>query len=265
MKEMFIEKGFNDYLAKPIDISRLDEILGRWIPREKRVMGNREQETENRTDSERKGKTTDNYNCSLLDIPGIDTAKGIAMTGGTEAGYRQVLAMFGKDAQERLSFLLSAPNSDALPAFVTQVHALKSASASIGAGEVSALAANLETAGNAGDLDFIREKLPGFAEILMELIENIRATLKLEELPLSPITAGNSQPAAHLLHGLAEALKSKMPNAIDRILEELNQQPLDVQTKEALGIISDQVLIAEYGSALEITCKLIKTQQDTEF
>ncbi|MCL1813309.1 MAG: response regulator, partial [Treponema sp.] len=35
MREMFIEKGFNDFLAKPIDISKLDEALDRWIPKEK--------------------------------------------------------------------------------------------------------------------------------------------------------------------------------------------------------------------------------------
>jgi signal transduction histidine kinase/PleD family two-component response regulator len=36
MKEMFIENGFDDFLAKPIDISKLDEMLDRWIPKEKR-------------------------------------------------------------------------------------------------------------------------------------------------------------------------------------------------------------------------------------
>jgi signal transduction histidine kinase/CheY-like chemotaxis protein len=35
MKEMFIENGFNDFLAKPIDVSKLDEMLDRWIPKEK--------------------------------------------------------------------------------------------------------------------------------------------------------------------------------------------------------------------------------------
>ena len=35
MKEMFLEKGFNDFLGKPIDIAQLDEILARWIPKEK--------------------------------------------------------------------------------------------------------------------------------------------------------------------------------------------------------------------------------------
>jgi len=37
MREMFIEKGFNDFLSKPIDVSKLDEMLDRWIPKEKRA------------------------------------------------------------------------------------------------------------------------------------------------------------------------------------------------------------------------------------
>ncbi|MDR0998127.1 MAG: response regulator [Treponema sp.] len=35
-KEMFLAKGFDDYLAKPIEISRLEEIMARWIPGEKK-------------------------------------------------------------------------------------------------------------------------------------------------------------------------------------------------------------------------------------
>ena len=35
-KEMYIANGFSDYLEKPIVISKLDEILARWIPKEKR-------------------------------------------------------------------------------------------------------------------------------------------------------------------------------------------------------------------------------------
>jgi signal transduction histidine kinase/CheY-like chemotaxis protein len=43
MREMFIENGFNDFLAKPIDVSKLDEALDRWIPKEKREgMGDRD-------------------------------------------------------------------------------------------------------------------------------------------------------------------------------------------------------------------------------
>ena len=36
MREMFIEKGFSDFLAKPIDVPKFDEIIERWIPKEKK-------------------------------------------------------------------------------------------------------------------------------------------------------------------------------------------------------------------------------------
>jgi signal transduction histidine kinase/CheY-like chemotaxis protein len=37
MKEMFLANGFNDYLAKPIEITKLDAILAKWIPMDKRI------------------------------------------------------------------------------------------------------------------------------------------------------------------------------------------------------------------------------------
>jgi len=40
MREMFLENGFNDFIAKPVDVSKLDEALNKWIPEEKRVKRN---------------------------------------------------------------------------------------------------------------------------------------------------------------------------------------------------------------------------------
>jgi signal transduction histidine kinase/CheY-like chemotaxis protein len=34
-KEMFLSNGFNDFLSKPIDVIKLNAILGKWIPKEK--------------------------------------------------------------------------------------------------------------------------------------------------------------------------------------------------------------------------------------
>ncbi|MCL2008456.1 MAG: ATP-binding protein [Treponema sp.] len=38
MREMFLEKGFNDFLAKPIDVSKLDEVLDLWISKKKKLV-----------------------------------------------------------------------------------------------------------------------------------------------------------------------------------------------------------------------------------
>jgi len=46
MREMFVEKGFNDFLAKPIDINKLDEMLCVWIPKEKRELAKSDKKEE---------------------------------------------------------------------------------------------------------------------------------------------------------------------------------------------------------------------------
>jgi len=45
MREIFIENGFDDFISKPIDVSKLDEILVRWIPEEKRAINNEQKTT----------------------------------------------------------------------------------------------------------------------------------------------------------------------------------------------------------------------------
>jgi CheY-like chemotaxis protein len=37
MRELFLQNGFDDYLAKPIEISKLNEIMERWIPQNRRL------------------------------------------------------------------------------------------------------------------------------------------------------------------------------------------------------------------------------------
>jgi len=158
-REMFIEKGFDDFLAKPIDISKLDELLNKWIPKDKRERGLEKREIVE--------------NVQLPFINGIDIQKGIRMTGGTEEGYRSVLSIFRIDAQERLKFLLKAPDENDLSGFIINVHALKSASASIGATEISADAERLEAACRNRDMDFIHENLDKFVEQLIALINEL--------------------------------------------------------------------------------------------
>jgi len=176
MREMFIENGFNDFLAKPIDVSKLDEMLSRWIPKEKRA-NNIEQIKNN------KDQITDK-DSPVPDIPGVDVHKGIAMIGGKEEHYRSLLALLCKDVEERLPLLQKAREADlssaeTLSALVTQCHALKGASANLGAEKVSAEAAALEAAGKAGDTVLIGKQLPVFVELLTALAKDINDALRL--------------------------------------------------------------------------------------
>ncbi|GHV72126.1 hypothetical protein AGMMS49928_27880 [Spirochaetia bacterium] len=236
MREMFLEKGFNDYLSKPIDVSKLDDILEKWIPKKK--------QKKEEGWSEKSSPLT-----SPFTIPGVDITKGIAMTGGTVEGYKKVLSMFRKDAEERLALLQNVPEEKDLPLFVTQVHALKSASGSIGAAEISALAAQLEAAGKAGDVALIGEALPTFAEQLAALTAEIGDALNEDAADAGKDRAAGATSALPFLRELQAALEAQKAETIDRIMEKLEQQALDSKTREALEQISDLVLMADYTSA----------------
>ena len=246
MKEMFIEKGFDDFLAKPIDISKLDEILARWIPKEKR-----ERWTSDDSAEETEDAASGPGMSAFPDIPGINMQEGVAMTGGTMDGYRAVLSLFQKDAGERLEMLRTVPNEAALSAFVTRVHAIKSAAASVGAARLSEEAAKLEAAGRAADSEFIGENLPGFADRLAEHVKNIRAFLDKTELGRAQGAENRAARPSPELRELEAALSSQKAEEIDRLLEKLMEPPVDADTKAGLERISDYVLMAEFDNAVE--------------
>ena len=179
--------------------------------------------------------------------------------------YREVLAIFRKDVQERLPLLQAPPDPDALSGFVTHIHALKSASASIGAVEMAALAAELEAAGKSGDLALIGENLGVFTGKLSELTDGIRAweaSVKESELSADKTQAADLSVVLPLLRELSASLKSKNASEINHALKKIKdlsrQHPLDSRTKDILERISDEVLIAEYGTAMEIVGELEK-------
>jgi len=177
---MFLDNDFDDFLSKPIDVSKLDEILEHWIPEEKKEKWTDSKgHPTNKTDS---NSHTGNLN-NLIKfpvIPGVDIKKGISQTGGTLSSYKQVLAMLCKDIDERMLFLLKELKEDTLKTFIIHIHSLKSASASIGASEVSAAAAKLESAGKEGNIAFISENMSEFIRQLIILKKDILAALTVE-------------------------------------------------------------------------------------
>jgi signal transduction histidine kinase/CheY-like chemotaxis protein len=243
MKEMFLEKGFNDFLSKPIEIAKLDEMMTKWVPKEKQIKPECAVKCENRESG------------ASITISGIDTAKGMAMTGGTLEGYKKVLTSFRKDALDRLFNLAAVPAEDGLPGFTTHVHALKSAAGTIGAEKLSQEAAELEAAGKAGDISSITEKLPGFYEHLKETADGIGAALAAQT-ENSEDSGGPALDASHgevqaLFRELKSALEAKDMESIDRVTGELERKNLDKEAEEVLGVVSDLLLVSKFKAASE--------------
>jgi CheY-like chemotaxis protein len=249
MRDMFLEIGFNDYISKPIETVKLDNIVARWIPAEKQIKVG--------TVIPREDFNGETRIC----IPGVNTQKGIAMTGGTEAGYRRVLAQFYKDAVERLSIFAAPPAETALAVFAAQAHALKSAAGTIGAAEVSTEAAILEGAGKTGDMKTILNTMPSFHEHLTQLTVEIKKILEeAREEKDGSLAEGDEKRKVVLasLAALGTALEEKNMKKIDKSLEEIEELPLDAKARDAINTVSDKVLMGEYQNARERIDLIIK-------
>jgi signal transduction histidine kinase/FixJ family two-component response regulator/HPt (histidine-containing phosphotransfer) domain-containing protein len=242
MREIFLDNGFNDFLSKPIETAKLNAILEKWIPADKRRQASEEDKTAPQ----------------IMDfvIEGMDTRKGLARSGGSVEAYRKVLESYCRDAAERLEILSAVPDIEKLNLFTIHFHALKSASASIGAQALSEELAILETAGKRGDLSAVAGQLDHCRKDLAGLVEHISAALTagkaaegipgesggLEEKSATPLDKA-------VLLCLKEALEAEKVGLADEILKKLVAQTLDPAVKTQLSVISDHILMFEFKEA----------------
>ncbi|MDR2784353.1 MAG: response regulator [Treponema sp.] len=276
MKEMFLEKGFNDYLSKPMEIARLDDLLEKWIPAKKKIK-EKSLKTPKAEDLKRaeNGLSGETQTLSPFDggpagkiplVEGLDIARGMANTGGTEAGYRKVLSSFVRDAEDRLEHIsaLPDPEKDSLAVFTVHVHALKGAAGGIGALDLSADAARLEVAGRNGDMEVIREQLPSFCEQLSVLAEKIGEMLASNgEQGADNGPGGNSgdDPSLWEKTGpLRKALESINTAEIERLIAEMEKLAGNPETRQIITRLSHQVLLGEYDEAVEALDGLSETR-----
>jgi signal transduction histidine kinase/CheY-like chemotaxis protein len=241
MKEMFLKNGFQDYLAKPIEISKLNELMAKWIPNGKQ---------KNIVPAEIREEKSPEFI-----IEGVDTARGFVMTGGSAERYQKVLALYCEDVGKRLELLRKAHGENSLETVAAQLHALKSASASIGAAGLSSEAVKLEDAARNGDAAFVWGNLDGFCERISLLAGHIRTALSSETEPAGGHTVISGKTA---LFRLKDALEKEAVGAADSLIEELLEHETGAKIKEALTRIANCVLNSDFQTAAKIAGKLLE-------
>jgi len=165
VRAMFLKNGFNDFLAKPIDIAMLNDIIKRWIPREKHI-----KVLEGQVDDEP-------IRGSDIMIAGIEVDQGITMTGGRLDNYLGILRTYYENGCKKLDELEDCINRGDMELYRVYVHALKGVSGNIGAFKMSQAAEALELAVERGDLAFIQSNHSAFLAELKTLLDNIHPVI----------------------------------------------------------------------------------------
>ncbi len=138
-REFFLANGFNDFISKPMDLNKLDRVLGAWVPEDKQLPPRREESAR-----------TEPVPPDLAVLPGLDAAKGMAFCGRAEV-YRQTLAMFAGQLSDRVRRIRAALEKEREADYILEVHSLKSAARWVGAEDLGSRAEDLEMAARADD------------------------------------------------------------------------------------------------------------------
>ncbi len=163
-RERFIREGFDDYMTKPIDGERLEELLLMYLPDDKiqksEVVSLSHKIEEKGESGEQEGES------AVRSQPVLDREQGIRNCGSEETYYK-VLEAFQNDIKGKADIIRQALESRDLERYGITVHAIKSSSGIIGASTLAKLAEQLELAADQGDVRQIEDN----TQALLDLYE----------------------------------------------------------------------------------------------
>jgi len=158
-EEMFLSKGFQAFISKPIKIKHLDAVLRQWV---------RDKEQEKKLDGQKDAEyilsdngQTRKQSLGII-IPEI-YREGLERFGGDEESFLQVLRSYAVNTAPLLE-AVGEVDENSLYDYAIIVHGIKGSSRGISANAIGDMAEALENAAKAGDLGFVRANNPGFLE-----------------------------------------------------------------------------------------------------
>jgi len=153
--EMFIEKGFNGFISKPIDVRQLDAILNKFV---------RDVQPPEVIEAARKLKSKLKSNSKKIQQVGLDEK----LTDAFVMEAEKAIDMINKLLENNFK------RQDDLHNYIIKVHSMKSALDNIYEPGHAVLAGNLEKAGLQNDFTLIKNETPVFLEALESLINKYK-------------------------------------------------------------------------------------------
>ena len=168
-RETYLEYGFNDYFAKPVQADKLDELLLKYLP-EKLI-----QKKEDIQPSEDAPVLLHKENPD--DVLYINKENGMIFCMNSEELYQQMLSSFHKQATDYLPKFETYFNAGDWKNYAIIAHGLKGNALNIGAENFSKLCLQHELAAKEQRSDFIQKNYAEYVEIINDLLQKIKKIL----------------------------------------------------------------------------------------
>lgn len=256
-REMYLKEGFQDYLTKPIDAEKFENMLIKYLPDNvvylaKEQAGAGEQGQENEAEIEM-------LENKLKGI-GINVRNGLKYMGDDMALYGKVLQDFQVILKEKEDALRDFLKKRDMPGYAIIVHSLKGNARNVGADDLADEAFELEKMSKAGQLEDAEVRSP----ILFNLMKNVRKDLKAYLDSENKAAKKNAQPTEETkikiteddwkraLRELADRLDDFDGDSVNEKLEELKKYDRPEADKKMLRLCEKAVKDYAYDIALEV-------------
>jgi CheY-like chemotaxis protein len=224
-ERLFLERGFQAFLTKPIDIMRLDAVVSRWV-RDRKREEELKQSGENLAPPEALQEDPEEKSGPLFaaarKIKGLDVSRGIEQAGGRIELWLTVLRSYVNHLPEQLD-ILRAVTDETLVAYAIAVHGIKGASRGIGAYPLGLKAEDLEKAARRNNLAFVLSENGNFIAQTENLAKELRALLEESDETDKQSKSLRDAPEGELLDRIAEACEAYDMEGLDRAIAALEQ------------------------------------------
>ena len=140
-REMFLEEGFNEFVAKPIDNAILNQVLEDFIPDSKKTFIDGRTGEASATPPQQTPGTPDAPNDDPFDaMEGIDIDTALTYCGGSLEDFIELARVYSETSEKNLVDIQAYYEANDWKNYAILVHALKSSSKTIGAIELSDVA-----------------------------------------------------------------------------------------------------------------------------
>ena len=258
-KEFYLNAGFEDYLSKPIEPEKLEDILIQYLPKELVYLTD-DEEISVESDDDDNGLNEE----KLTDM-GINAANGLKYMGGSRSLYEKVLRDFREILHEKEEQLKSMLAKEDVSGYAIIVHALKGNARNVGADELAEEAFELEKKSKAGKLEEVEVQSPILFSMMRTLGENLDRYLETEA---AEVDVDKEEEPAEKQKITEEVWKEKLQllhqqlddfdgESILESIRELKNYQLSEENRKLLRLCEKAVNDFAYDVAMEIVSSVL--------
>ena len=256
--EMFLSRGFDDYLPKPVDKLLLYDKLINLIPESKISFTTEEIEPAAYTEDE----------LAELFMSGVDVRMALNEREGSIKDYLKVLELYYLEGESKKRLIKDAYESKDYKNYEVFVHGLKSTSLSIGAVALSNLAKEHEFAAKNGDIQFINDNFFKLCAEYDRILDEIKGVLvkkgiisdeKKDEENDNKIEGMTHNKLVRKLHRILELSEGFRSKEAYSELQDLLEYKLDDRIQDTLEDIALKFKMYDDDGAEEEITRLLES------